>query len=894
MKTAPRIVILFGLLLLVGVAVSELTAWTAAQPPKRVEEEEEGDPKKTPPGKRTEEEDSDPKIKRKVVRPDDPDTPPKKPAEGLPADLDLKSAARQAKHIFVRKLFRELAIPHDSVTIKNDLIRDREQAVAPLKDYIADPEKLKGSVPLTFLDASFHPEKKRRMSPTSIRRVKPFEVLAQEAVDEFLERHLERYAAARLPVPDQLAAAELALSAVLRYHESAREKETRVGDEWDKVRDGLRAKLLDVVLRRLSLAIDEGNWDAAFAQAKAVAGRFPDPKDQVAIAKRTAVLVEKALDSVAEGRFKEVQRRLREFEDQFPGSKATEPVRKKLSDLAGALLARAEQAKKHGRPDEARQLIRQAEEIYPSLPGLRDLRLEVEEGHPTLRVGVRELPIFLSPALAWSEAERQAVELLFEGLVKLSPEPAGGRYRPALALGRPQIIPLGRQFTLPQGASWSDGRPITAADVQSTVQLLNSRDWEGRTPAWADDLFDEARYTDPFHVQLTLRRGYLAPLALMDFKVLPSQMLQRADDEKFAKKNPVGSGPFTYMGQASNARGRPFAKFLANPYYRIRAGHTGLPRIQEIQFYETQDPVKDFKEGNLDLLLDLPASKMKDMAAVANVTVPAPLPNRRIYFLAINHRHPDLADAHLRRALALAINRQELLDKCFRATPGESVHRPLNGPYPLGSWACNPEVEPKFLDDAGKAKAQLEQSKKKNVRLTLKYPSDDPQAAAAMEYLVKQVKNTIGVDIQLRGLPLRRLHEDVEGDQDYELAYYWYDYPDQTYWLWPLLDPRSANKRGRNYLGFRSGSSLEKEFRKALGHRDFAQVRTTTHTIHRIFVVEEMPFIPLWQLDRYIAVHNDLRLHDGTRDVLLDGRTPAPLDPLRLFSTVEYWRLRRK
>ena len=40
--------------------------------------------------------------------------------------------------------------------------------------------------------------------------------------------------------------------------------------------DGLRAKLLEVVLRRLSLAIDEGNWDEAFARAKAVAGRFPE------------------------------------------------------------------------------------------------------------------------------------------------------------------------------------------------------------------------------------------------------------------------------------------------------------------------------------------------------------------------------------------------------------------------------------------------------------------------------------------------------------------------------------------------------------------------------------------------------------------------------------------
>ena len=892
MKTASRIAILVALLLLGVAAVSELAVW-AAQPPKRMEEEEEGDKK---PGKRTEEEEETPKIKRKVDRPDDPDTPTKKPAEGLPADLDLKSAARQAKHSAVRNLFSGLAVPHDTVTFKNDLIRDHDQAVRPLKQYIDDPEKLKGNVRMTYLDNDLRQGKTYSRSPTSIRRVKPYEVLAQQRVDEFLNKHYENVARARLSVADQLAAAELVLSAVARYHESAREKETRVGDEWDTVRDSLRAKLLNIVLRRLSLAIDEGNWDDAFARARAVADRFRDPKDQEEIAKRTAILVKKALEGIREDKYKEVQRRLRVFEEQFPGSKATEPIRKNLSAEAQKLLTQATAMQKQKRPDEARRLIRQAEEIYPALPGLRDLRLEVEEGHPTLRVGVRELPIFLSPALAWSDAERQAVELLFEGLVKLSPEPSGGRFRPALAQSRPQIIPLGRQFTLPSGAAWSNGRPLTADDIVSTVQLLSNRDWAGRTPAWADDLFDDARFTDSLHVKLTLRRGYLAPLSLMNFKILPGQTMQQPDDETFAKK-PLGSGPFKYAGQASDARGRPYAKFLANPSYSNRAGHSGLPRIQEIQFFETPNSVKDFEEGNLDLILDLPSSQVKAMMAVAakaNVTIPAPLPNRRIYFLAVNNRRPDLDNPHLRRALAFAINREDVLNHAFRAGLGKDVHRPLNGPYPPGSWACNPKVLPNFLDNAGKAKTLMEEFKKKDVRLTLKYPNDDPQATAAMEYLKTQLKNTIGVDITLRGLPARRVREDVEGDQDYELAYYWHDYPDQTYWLWPLLDQRSARKGGRNFLNYTRGARLETLFREALGHRDFNRVRAVTHTIHQTFVQDAMPFIPLWQLDRHVAVHNDLRLNDGTRDVPLDASTPVPLDPLRLFSTVEYWKIRRK
>ena len=62
----------------------------------------------------------------------------------------------------------------------------------------------------------------------------------------------------------------------------------------------------------------------------------------------------------------------------------------------------------------------------------------------------RDLPIYLSPARARTESERQAVELLFESLIELGTEADGGRYRPVLALGRPQMIPLGRLFRLPR------------------------------------------------------------------------------------------------------------------------------------------------------------------------------------------------------------------------------------------------------------------------------------------------------------------------------------------------------------------------------------------------------------------------------------------------------------
>jgi hypothetical protein len=54
-----------------------------------------------------------------------------------------------------------------------------------------------------------------------------------------------------------------------------------------------------------------------------------------------------------------------------------------------------------------------------------------------------------------------------------------------------------------------------------------------------------------------------------------------------------------------------------------------------------------------------------------------------------------------------------------------------------------------------------------------------------------------------------------------------------------------------------------------------------------------MPFIPLWQLDRYIALTSAVQLLDGTEPLKLDGPQPG-IDPLRLFSTIEHWKVGKK
>src|SRR5215831_19426637 len=250
-----------ALLLALAVGVGgNLAAWTAAQRARPVQEDE--DDKKPPGGKRHEEEETGtPEVKHKAIRVDESSEPAKKSSAVGSAEVDLKTAARRATHPDVKKLFEDLAVPHDQVTIKGS---DRDQAVRPLPDYIDDLSKVKTEIKLYPLNNKWEAGKFWNASPSTLSKIVYYEQLAQQRVKEFVNLHREDTGPGKpknLTPLDKLLFAEQALGAVARFHEEARANETRKGSGWDDVRDALRAELLNYVLARLKLSIAKGDWD---------------------------------------------------------------------------------------------------------------------------------------------------------------------------------------------------------------------------------------------------------------------------------------------------------------------------------------------------------------------------------------------------------------------------------------------------------------------------------------------------------------------------------------------------------------------------------------------------------------------------------------------------------
>jgi ABC-type transport system substrate-binding protein len=878
------------LLPLLLVSLAWLTLGPSAHAQKGKEEEEDTAPAKpattTKPRPKVEEEDTGSKPTRRVVTPEDE---VKKPAAPSIDDApDLWTIARKTKNPAIREFLTEVAEPHDVIVNKRVVM-----SVAPVEKYLGpeDAPRFAGTVEVHPFDEEWKQEKKTwqiTSSSSSISGIRYYEQTVVREVDKFLEQKLDQLEgkARYLPRQEMLRLSETVLSFALRFHESQAAQGKRDGEGFDAIVDSLKKRLLEVQLDELSGYVTGNDWDNAFALASRLADAYPKPEDHQRIAAMLSQVIGKAAQAgnYNDEQLVELQKRLRQLQDRFPDAKALVAINTNMKDQAEKLFRQAQEIveRSPSRKEDALGMLRRAEQIYPRLPGLRDYRLKLENLAAVLRVGVRELPVNLSPNLACTDAEKQAVELLFEGLVKLRDEPGVGQYyAPGLAEGHPVVLPLGRQFEISRDAYWSNDKPVTSADVRNTMLLLKNPKWSGYDPTWKHLVEDVRVSSDPKRVSLTLTQGVFDPLALLTFKVLPAEpwpgvALTSNEEAKFAQA-PVGSGPFQFAGRTTND-GRPALSFTASASYGSRAGKAGLPHIREVQFVQCKDPVKELAQGKLDLVTDVPDDQLAALQAPGSpAELLPPLPNRRIYFLAANYRRFALQNASLRKAIAHALDREKILNEVFRSGNKE-VHKALNGPFPPGSWACDSQfgyrlnfAKPFFTEakNAGADKA-----------LSLLYPADDPRVGLAVQKIHDQLKAELGMDVQLKPLPPRELREQVEGKHDYDLAYYHYDYPSDAFWPGPLFDPEAAEvPHGSNFLGYVNDGDLLQQLGKVREHRDPQEVQKAAKVLHQVFF-EKMPFIPLWQLDTHVAMTHALK--------------PTPFDPLLVFTDIDHWRLEKK
>jgi len=237
--------------------------------------------------------------------------------------------------------------------------------------------------------------------------------------------------------------------------------------------------------------------------------------------------------------------------------------------------------------------------------------------------------------------------------------------------------------TLREGLVWSDGSPLTAADILWSLR-------HGADPAtgWPDigDLAPisgaraiaageaapdslGASLADPLTLDFTLAAPSAEfPNAMREFYPVSPRALAAHGRDWTKPEAFVGAGPYVPASESQLSLG------LARNARHHRAGESAIATISVAVAEDAGARVRLFRAGDLDLAQDPPANRLAELADLLGPQVRA-YPAPRLVYLKVNHDRPALADAHVRRALHLAIDRRFIAEQVARggARPATTV-----------------------------------------------------------------------------------------------------------------------------------------------------------------------------------------------------------------------------
>lgn len=257
------------------------------------------------------------------------------------------------------------------------------------------------------------------------------------------------------------------------------------------------------------------------------------------------------------------------------------------------------------------------------------------------------------------------------------------------------------RFVLHKGMYWQDGVELTAEDVEFTYKMMI----DPKTPtAYAGDfkIIKDFTVTGRYSFDVRYEKPFPRSLNTWMSSILPKHAFAGQDlrTTPLARK-PLSCGPYLMRDWQSGAS----ITITSNPRY-----FEGKPPIDRVLYRMIPDPTTMFLElraGKLDVMPALTPQQYlyqtKGEAFRREFNVYRSLSSTYVY-MGYNLKSPLFSDVRVRRALAHAVNKQDLIKGALLGQ-GE----PTIGPYKPGTWAYNTEIED-FPYDRQKALALLEEA----------------------------------------------------------------------------------------------------------------------------------------------------------------------------------------
>jgi oligopeptide transport system substrate-binding protein len=463
-------------------------------------------------------------------------------------------------------------------------------------------------------------------------------------------------------------------------------------------------------------------------------------------------------------------------------------------------------------------------------------------------------PETLDPAILTGLSEMRIASGMFEGLTRLNAETV--KPEPSLS-DHWEISPDGLTYTfhIRTNAVWSTGEPITADDfVYSWIRALD--------PATASDYagqlyyikngedFNSGKIKDPnlvgvhaldphtLRVELNHPTAFFLDLcAFQTLAIVPRHIVEKYGDRWLMARPLPCSGPYELVDWRLNDK----VRLKKNPYY-WDAANTHLELIDVLPVGSPNTALNLYETGTADVIWD------KDLVPTEQFDVIKKRPDSHTftylgtYFFRFNVTRKPFDDVRVRRALALAIDRDRLTRRVTKAGEVPADHLTPDGtanyhaPHGLG---FDPELARKLLAEAGYPGG------KNFPRFQYMFNAAAGGAAKIHEKIAVELQQmwheNLGIDIDLQQVEVQVLYANQSHLQyDVSRSSWVGDYNDANTFLGMF-----TSTDGNNRTGWKN-AHYDDLVREANLQTDKQKREQLFQEAEKILVDDEVPIVPLY------------------------------------------------
>ena len=464
---------------------------------------------------------------------------------------------------------------------------------------------------------------------------------------------------------------------------------------------------------------------------------------------------------------------------------------------------------------------------------------------------IKDEPASLDPAKAVGLPEIQVIRDLFEGLVN---QAANGNIIPGVATRWQTNDQKIWTFTLRNDAKWSDGTPVTAQDFVYSWQRLV--DPATTSPfAWfaalagianAQNIIDGKAKPDSLGVTAvdahTLRVQLDKPLPWFvnltaNFSLYPVNKTNVESDKNWTRPGKlVGNGAYVLADRVVNE------KLVATPnkHYWDNA-KTVIQKVTFVPINQESAATKRYLAGDIDITESFPKNQYQKLLKElpGQVYTPAQLGT---YYYAFNTQKGPTADARVRLALSMTIDRRIIAEKVLGT--GEKP-----------AWRLTPDVtagftpQPSAMEQSSQAELNAQAKTllqaagygpNRPLKLTLLYNTSENHQKIAIA-VASMWKKNLGVDVKLQNQEWKTYIDSRNtGNFDVIRASWVGDYNEPSTFLSLLTSTNTGNIARFNEPAY------DKVIRQA-AMENTATARNADYNEAEKILAEKAPIAPIYQ-----------------------------------------------